>query len=368
VATMAELKALAEEVAAAAADTAVKAASLQNMVEGLPAEIPAGEVELVVGEVTADSIAVSWITASTRFTSWMVGRNGTDSGGTPEWETMLPIGARDHRFNRLNADTVYTITLTPMSNLTEQPISVQVRTKAVVSGSVSDLLGWGAPSWRDEFDYTGDPDPARWMPCGKKGVGWDGHNKNGRRMPECSTVRDGMLVMTGKDNGHTGWLRALNYTKYGRWEVRCRSRNTGPSGATYHPLNLAWPTEPELWPDNGELDFLEVTNPDSKQAGAWLHYPHPKSEPIQQAGPFNVNCDMTQFHVFNYEWDKTGVRAWIDGNPWYDVRDGAGPHGRKNIQDMTKGMFTIQLDNFSKYGPWRPAVFEVDYVRFFPVR
>lgn len=355
-------------------DTAQLVSGLQELED----EGGVGDVEMVVDVLTHDTITVRWIIHSEdRFTSWEIGRDGFDSSGHGPWKTMLPGTARSQQFNLLVPNTVYTITLLPMSNVDEQPISLQVKTKVAptppTGGTVAEMLGWGPVIFRDEFDYTGDPDPKKWMPCGVKGTGWSGHAGNGRRMPECSTVKDGMLVMTGKDNGHTGWLRALNYARYGRVEFCSRSRNTGSSGATYHPLGLWWPTDPEDWPENGELDVVEYTDPNAKQASAWLHYPHPEYQPngsktpIQQAGPFSVDCDMTQWNTFNVEWDSTGVRSWLNGKKWYDVRDGAGPYGRKNIQDMTKGMWTFQLDNFSKNGPWRAAVFEIQYIRFYAV-
>jgi Flp pilus assembly protein TadD len=80
----------------------------------------------------------------------------------------------------------------------------------------------------------------------------------------------------------------------------------------------------DLHRENGELDFVEYTNPDAQKAGAWLHYPHKKGIAIQQAGPFEKNCDMTQWHNFAFEWDRTGVRGWIDGEPWCEVKDGGG--------------------------------------------
>jgi hypothetical protein len=338
-------------------------AALKDLVDG--DEEPRPVLHATLGATTA---VLVWSGTAKR---WRIGRGGTDTQGSGPWSTETDKNTIT--LGNLRPGDSYVITLTPLDPPGD-PVSITIKMTGTVppppppTGGYAEQLGWGTRTiWRDEFDYTGEPDRSRWMQCGERGIGWDGHAKNGRRMPECTEVRNGMLVLTGKTNGHTGWIRALNYARYGRVEFRMRSRNLGPSGATYHPLGLWWPTEPEEWPENGELDALEYTDPDSKTASAWLHYPHRSGIDIQQAGPFTTPCDMTQWNVFNVEWNSTGVRAWINGKKWYDVRDGGGPNGRKNIQDMTKGMWHFQLDNFSKDGPWRPAVQEIDYIRFYPV-
>ncbi len=361
----------ASDLGVALAKVSAELAALVALLADVPTEPDAPTLTADVGDAYA---VVTWTGQAKR---WRISRDGTDSQGAGPWST--DTNEKALRFGNLRPGASYVITLTPLDPVGD-PVSITIKMKGTVTpptgDTVAQRLGWGDLSkviWRDEFDYTGDPDPKRWMPCGQKGVGWDGHAKNGRRMPECTTVRDGMLVMEGRSNGHTGWLRGLNYAKHGRVEFRSRSRNTGGSGATYHPLGLWWPTDPENWPEEGELDCLEYTDPDAKSASAWLHYPHPEFRPngermpIQQEGPFSTPCDMTQWNTFNFEWNSTGVRGWINGKKWYDVRDGGGPNGRRNIQDMPKGMWTFQLDNFSKNGPWRPAVFEIDYVRFYPV-
>jgi Glycosyl hydrolases family 16 len=333
-------------------------------------------ITFALGTITASTIKVTWDTDRTDVKNWEVGRNGADSQGSGPWSTKVNGDVWEMTFNSLLPATTYDLSLCPIftDDRRGDVLTLTTRTAGASGGgqpgdgvTAAAKLGWGNPDQvSDEFLVDGRPDPEKWSYCGTYGQGWDGHQKNGRRMPECTEVKNGILVMTGKNNGDTGWLRQKKKVKYGRWEIRSRSRNAGSSGALYHPLHLIWPS-PDVWPENGELDFVEYTDPDAKQATAWLHYPHKKGIAIQQAGPFPKNCDMTQWHNFAFEWNSTGVRAWIDGDFWYEVRDGGGPNGRKNIQDMPMGALTIQLDNFSKYGPWRPAVFEVQWVRFYPV-
>lgn len=343
-------------------------------------EMPTGDdfVHITATAIDEDSVNISW-TSSTAdpVLRWHVDRDGSDLKGSGSWGTDLPATASSYQFNSLKPNVAYTFTVRgdmATSNVTSKitfTLSGPVIPPTTGGDGVTaaSLLGWGIPdSISDEFEYTGDPDPSKWIPCGVKGVGWDGHTGNGRRMPENTTIANGMMIMRGDANGNTGWIRQKKIVTYGRWEMRSRSRNTGTSGGLYHPLGLIWPN-PEKWPDNGELDFLEYRNPDAQQASAWLHYPHPKYADghVEQAGDFAKNCDMTQFHNYAFEWTSTGVRAWIDGVAWYEVKDGGGPNGRKNIQAMPAGSLTIQLDNFTGDGGLRPAVFEIAWVRSYPV-
>jgi hypothetical protein len=328
------------------------------------------ELTLTAKEVKPGSVLVEWST-TLEATQWRAGRDRQDTVGSGPWSATLPSWARSQQFNLLKPDTAYVFTVTAEVGSTTVTRTITFSTSKPTtpppstSKTAAERYGWGSPHpISDEFPVDGRPDPEKWILPGPGG--WDGHNGNGRRMPENVYVKDGMMVLRGDANGNTGWVRQKLPTRFGRWEIRSRSRNTGSSGGLYHPLHLIWPFD-EQWPANGELDFVEYTNPDSKTAGAWLHYPHPKSAEIQQAGPFEKPCDMTQFHNFAFEWNSTGVRAWIDSEPWYEVRDGAGPSGRKNIQDMTSGRLTCQLDNFTGDGGLRPALFEIEWVRFYPV-
>lgn len=223
--------------------------------------------------------------------------------------------------------------------------------------------GWGTPDpISDEFNYTGDLDPAKWQnsPVG----GMAGHAGNGRRIAYCATVADGILSLHGYSNGDTAWIKQRLDVQYGRWEIRSRSRNIGSSGNLYHCLALIWPTS-EQWPDDGEYDWLEYTNPDQQSAEAYLHYPHPDL-PVQQEHATKSGVDMTQWHNIAFEWSPSGVKGWVDGEPFFSYSGGAGPGGRRNIQAMPSGHLNLQLDNFHGTG-MREAVMEVEFVRYYPL-
>ncbi|MEV0226009.1 chondroitinase-B domain-containing protein [Streptomyces sp. NPDC050704] len=228
--------------------------------------------------------------------------------------------------------------------------------------------GWGTPlPISDEFDYTGPVDPTKWdVPSGSVGGTpqcWEGHEGNGRRCGKNSTVADGTMTMRGEANGDTGWIRQSEATQYGRWEIRSRSRNTGPEGKPYHPLHLIWPTEDNRL-ENGEYDWVEYSDPDAQCLSAFLHYP--KSPSDKKENPEHCPVDMTKWHNFAFEWTSKALVGYVDGVEWFRLADGANAD-RGNIQDMPLGNLVIQLDNFAKDSSPRPAVFEVDWVRTYDI-
>jgi hypothetical protein len=177
-------------------------------------------------------------------------------------------------------------------------------------------------------------------------------------------VADGIMKMTGEASGDTGWLKHRLDRQYGRWEIRSRSQNTGASGGQYHPLHLIWPTS-ERWPQDGEYDWVEYTDPDAQCLSAFLHYPHPSNVGVQQEYRERCPVDMRQWHNFAFEWTSSALVGYVDGVEWFRVSGGGGPNGRQNIQTMPSGHLNIQLDNFTGSSGLRPAVFEVDWVRVY---
>jgi hypothetical protein len=230
--------------------------------------------------------------------------------------------------------------------------------------TAAERYGWGTPlPQSDEFGYTGSPDPAKWDTI--DGC-WSGHDGNGKRCGANSTVDGEKLIQKGDENGDTGWLASKLDQRYGRWEARVRSFNTGGSGNEFHPLLIVWPKS-DSWPQDGEYDFLENQAPGEECANGFIHYPHP-SMPVQQEFLKEDDCGapLSEWHTIAFEWSPEHVRGYVDGKEWYTLSDGAGPGGRKNIQDMPSGHLTIQFDNFYG-GGMRPANYEVDWVRIYPL-
>lgn len=224
-------------------------------------------------------------------------------------------------------------------------------------------FNWGTPVWADEFNYGSEANPvevdqSKWEDAGGC---FAGHNGNGRRCGKNSRVDGSKLVMTGDENGDTGWLKSKMARTYGRYEVRGRSYDAGNSGNEYHTLYMTWPNNDD-WPGNGEYDWVENDEVGANYLQAYIHYPHPNL-PVQQEHKKKEGVDMTQWHNFAFEWTSAGVKGYVDGEEWFSFSGGSNG-SRKNIQDMKDGAITIQLDNFYG-GGMKKAKFETDWIRVY---
>lgn len=379
---LAQLEAMVSAIAENLGDVSAGLSQLATALRGLdgtPSTPPAtGTVTVIPTQVSDGSVKITW-TSTVPVLKWHVDRDGTDLSGTGAWGTDLSAAANSFQFNSLKTNVPYAFGV--RGDMATGSVSSKVSFTIVKSGggpvivtppttgddgpTAAAALNWGVPDpVSDEFNYEGKPDPNKWIYSGDYGVGWAGHNGNGKRMPDNSFVTGGILTLRGDTNGNTGWLRQKKVVTHGRWEIRSRSRNTSGSGGLYHPLHLIWPN-PEVWPKNGEYDFTEYTNPDATAAGAWLHYPHPNL-PVQQIGEDKSGVDMKQWHNFAFEWTADHLKGWIDGVEWYTVSGGANST-RSNIQAMPAGSLTHQLDNFTGASGCRAAVFEIAWSRFYPV-
>ncbi|MCF7553807.1 glycoside hydrolase family 16 protein [Pseudonocardia sp. WMMC193] len=204
---------------------------------------------------------------------------------------------------------------------------------------------WGAPVRVDEFTGTA-VDLGQWAV-----YDGGGHNNQGVRSPAQATVADGVLRLTGDDQGTTAGLSMWPGQMYGRWEVRMRVPYGHPD---YHPVLALWPQNND-WPGGGEIDYAEMAATDP---GAQFNY---------LAGATNtwtksrVDLDITQWHNYAVQWTAQGVRGYIDGREVFVDDD---------VSHLPPGPMyqTIQLD-WIPYVDERPTetVMDVDWVRIYPV-
>lgn len=221
--------------------------------------------------------------------------------------------------------------------------------------------GWGTPlPQSDEFNYVGAPNSTKWK---LPGADWAGHAGNGTRDPERVTVDGSKLIMTGLPNGSTGWMEHQLGQQYGRWEARVRSYNVGSSGHEYHALLLLWPDSNSRQED-GEYDYMELGAPGQNSLEAYMHFPHPGTEVVQQRHFEKTGVDMSQWHNVALEWAPTHLAGFLDGVEWFRTSGGANDV-RRNIQDMPSGHGTIQLDGFDGDSGYREARIEVDWYRVY---
>ncbi|MCW5579957.1 MAG: glycoside hydrolase family 16 protein [Luteimonas sp.] len=237
-----------------------------------------------------------------------------------------------------------------------------------------------APSWQDEFDYTGKPDPRKWG-YDTGGHGW-GNNElqTYTRSEDNAFVRDGALHIVARRQQRKGRdftsARLVSKGKgdfrYGRFEVRARM----PQGRGTWPAIWMLPTGNAYggWPRSGEIDIMEHVGFDPDVVHVSVHtraYNHVKG--TQKSATRRVPGASTAFHVYRLDWTPDAIRGYIDGEPMYAfANEGAGPAVWPFDQP-----FHVLL-NVAVGGDWGgqhgvdqaafPATMEVDYVRVYRMR
>ncbi|OLL69898.1 hypothetical protein Ae168Ps1_6359 [Pseudonocardia sp. Ae168_Ps1] len=204
--------------------------------------------------------------------------------------------------------------------------------------TAGETFQWGEPDQIDDFD--GDLS------------GWNlydgpGHGGNGTRSPDAASVADGILTIDGTGDGTTAGMAWSEHSQqYGRWEVRMRAPKGSPS---YNALALLWPTA-ENFPVGGEVDFVEIMDPDRKKVELFLHYGEDNSQVHGE-----VEVDATEWHNYAVEWTPDSITAFVDGEEWWKTTDmGILPPGPMHL--------TLQLDWFPK-GDSETGQVQYDWVK-----
>jgi beta-glucanase (GH16 family) len=233
------------------------------------------------------------------------------------------------------------------------------------------------PTWAEEFDYTGAPDPNNWT-YDKGGSGW-GNNELQFYTDELPNVevKNGMLTITAKKEDRDGMkytsARLVSRGKgdftYGRVEVKAKL----PSGRGTWPAIWMLPSGwvYGAWPKSGEIDIMEHVGYDPNVVHFSIHseaYNHVIN--TQKTAKKQIPTAMTDFHLYRVDWTPAYVRGFFDGVQVFSfTNDG-------------KGYATWPFDktfhlllNVAVGGNWGgvqgvddtvfPAAMVVDYVRLY---
>ncbi|MEK6443862.1 glycoside hydrolase family 16 protein [Pseudonocardia sp. T1-2H] len=206
-------------------------------------------------------------------------------------------------------------------------------------------MGWGEPNRINNFDDASE--------LGDWSI-YDGpgHAGNGRRTPDAVAIADGVLTLTGDEQGNTAGMAWNPGQKYGRWEARVQSP---ASAEAYHSLLLLWP-DAENFPVGGEVDFMEISDAARQTIEMFLHY---GAENSQKQGDTEV--DATQWHNWAVEWTPDHIAAYVDGEQWWETTD-------TSILPPGPMHLCIQLDYFPDDGGAEGGGLEhVDWVRQYPL-
>ncbi len=236
------------------------------------------------------------------------------------------------------------------------------------------------PTWQDDFDYTGKPDPAKWS-YDLGGSGW-GNNElqNYTNNLENAYVKDGILTIKAikEPSNSRNYSSARLITKgkgdflYGKMEIRAKL----PTGVGTWPAIWMLASQSDYgtqyWPDNGELDIMEHVGFDQNVVHANVHtkaFNH--SIGTNKGNRITVPTASSEFHVYACEWKPDLLIFLMDGKEYFRFQ-----------KDRTYGWAEWPFDkpqhlllNLAVGGNWGgqkgvdnsifPQSMEVDYVRVY---
>lgn len=134
----------------------------------------------------------------------------------------------------------------------------------------------------------------------------------GLRRPHAITVEDHTLRIKAVGDVSGGMSQKFGQT-YGRWVVRARME----AGNGYGPAILLWP-DSEKWPEDGEIDFLEIPKGDRSEAIMTAHWGANNAQASK-----GVKGDFTQWHTFTIDWLPDRLVFFIDNVEQFRITDPA---------------------------------------------
>jgi beta-glucanase (GH16 family) len=233
------------------------------------------------------------------------------------------------------------------------------------------------PSWADEFNYSGKPDPSKWG----YDIGGDGWGNNELQYYtdniKNAAVANGLLTITAIREPASGReyssARLVSKNKgdflYGRIEVKAKL----PSGKGTWPAIWMLPTDWEYggWPKSGEIDIMEHVGFDQDRVHITVHTEAYNHSIGTQVGKSRVVTNASSdFHLYKIEWTPSAILGYIDDQLLFEFKnEGTGPA----YWPFDKRFH--MLLNIAVGGNWGgqqgvdssiwPASMEVDYVRYY---
>jgi beta-glucanase (GH16 family) len=182
------------------------------------------------------------------------------------------------------------------------------------------------PSWQDEFDKNGKPDPTKWS-YDLGDHGWGNNELEGYTDKiENAKVEDGHLVITAikEQSGKASYSSARLVSKgkgdflYGKIEVKAKlpkGRGTWPAiWMLYSENNYG----NKSWPDNGEIDIMEHVGFDQNRVHGNVHtkaFNHVMK--TNKGNNVIVDNASEAFHIYSCEWTPDTVSILVDGKPYF---------------------------------------------------
>jgi beta-glucanase (GH16 family) len=238
--------------------------------------------------------------------------------------------------------------------------------------------------WCDEFDYVGLPDNTKWN-YDVGGHGWgNGEAQYYTNADEDNAYSDGeYLTITAIKEDYMGneYTSARLVTKekgdwlYGKIQVRAKL----PGGRGTWPAVWMLPTDWAYggWPDSGEIDIMEHVGYDPNVVHSTIHtgaYNHMLGTQIGFS--YESTTLMSEFHVYEIEWEPGIIRTYIDGNRYATFT--FNPNNNINVDNFMAWPFDQDFHlilNIAVGGAWGgaqgidpdiwPREMVIDYVRVY---
>lgn len=233
--------------------------------------------------------------------------------------------------------------------------------------------------WKDEFNYTGKPDPARWA-YDIGGSGW-GNNELQYYTDALTNARveNGKLIIQAKQenfNGRSYTSARLVTKKKGDWQYgRVVVRAKLPQGRGTWPAiwmlasNQNYGTD--YWPDNGEIDIMEHVGFDPNVIHGTLHTKaYYFKIGTQKSAQVTLPTAFSEFHDYALEWTPLEIKILLDGKPYFNFPNSGGGWQQWPFDKPFHLLLNIAIG-----GDWGgqkgidntifPQQMEVDYVRVY---
>jgi len=187
--------------------------------------------------------------------------------------------------------------------------------------------GW-KPVWSDEFNGK-EIDFSKWAVEENGHGGGNGEMQYYVDRPENLRIEDGHLVIEAHNEAHKQKFNAAgaekDYTSgrlrtkrraswlYGRFEVRAKL----PAGRGIWPAVWMLPEKEAYggWAASGEIDIMEMVGHEPTKVHGTLHHGASWPKNIHTGASFELKKGTfaDDFHVFAIEWEKAGIRWYVDG-------------------------------------------------------
>jgi beta-glucanase (GH16 family) len=223
--------------------------------------------------------------------------------------------------------------------------------------------------WSDEFNYSGLPDTVKW---GNE-VGFIRNHElqyYTRQRSDNSVVKNGKLLIIAKKESYknAGYTSASLVTDrkaswtFGKIEARMKL----PKGQGMWPAfwMLGQNIHEVGWPKCGEIDIMEHINSEDILYGT-LHWNNEK----HVSSGTKIPCDISEYHNYAVEWDKEGVKWFLDGKKYWEVSIKDGINSTEEFQKPHYIILNLAIGGDWPKNPDASTVFPdtmyVDYVRVY---